>query len=96
VVCIKTILESLWQKIVNRNASIIQAPDIDRIEPEICFRVGAIGVCIVAIPTTIAAQVDSVEIFHAQGLFCCSEGAGEERGVGGIAAEVVEEGVAYC
>jgi hypothetical protein len=61
--------ERLGKVIVHVDASVVQPPDFNWVEPEVCFGVGAVGVGIIAVPTTIISQVDGVKVFQTQGLF---------------------------
>ena len=90
MVCIEACSEGVGEEGVDGGADAIEAPDLDGIEPEVCFRVAAVRVFVVAIPAAVVAQVDGVIVFHPKRLFGGLESALED---GAIACNVVAEEV---
>ena len=70
MVGVETGCERVREELLDRYASAVQAPYLDRIEPEVGCRIGAVGILVVAIPATVIAEVDCVIVLHAQRLLC--------------------------
>lgn len=90
MVDLESVIELLGYEGIDINSGVVQTPDIDGVEPEICLWVGAVCICIVTIPAAVTSEVDGVEVFHAQRLLSSLEGTCEDGGIGiaGIADEV--------
>lgn len=86
----ESVVELLGDEGVDINSRVVQTPDVDGVEPEICLGVGAVGIGIVTIPATVTSEVDGVEVFHAQRLLRSLQGTCEDGGIGatGIANEI--------
>lgn len=80
----QAIAEGFGKKRVDCNAGVVQAPDVDRVEPEVGLRVGAVCVRVVAVPAAVAAHVDGVVVLHAQRLFGRLERTAQHGRIGSI------------
>ena len=89
MVGIKAVAEGLREVVVDGHTSVVQAPDLDWVEPKVRFRVSTVGVDIVSVPAAVAAEVNCVEIFHAQGLLGSFEGSAQDSGI--TTAKVTDE-----
>ena len=78
MVRIQSVRERLGKEGIDVDTSIVQTPDLDRIEPEVGLGITAVRIGIVAVPRAVGSQVDRVMVFHAQVLFCGFEGATKE------------------
>lgn len=85
VVHVQTMAEGLGEVIVHVDACVVQPPDLDRVEPKVCFGAGAVGVGVIAVPATIVSKVDSVKVFQAQRLFGSLKGTAQDGLVVGVA-----------
>jgi hypothetical protein len=93
VVGVEASRERVGEVVVGGDAGAVQAPDLDGVEPEVGFGIGAVGVFVVAIPAAVVAEIDGVVVFQSKRLFRGLKGPSEDgRVVRVVTAEEVGRG----